>query len=258
MGQAETPNPGSRLDADDKRHPALRPSTVAWTSIGSAVDHIGLASDALQRKGGVILRPSAFYTVCRGALVAASQAVWVMTGTQTERLRRVRLLEWEETKARRDFFRDYERDPTFESDTSTETAKGVREMLAEFDAHERALRSSLKPKHGEGSVTATLRNAADVASSHTDDEWVRRAFLFEWRSASADSHARLWQRLVRPGHQVPLIGQGKSIQYVTGTLQSYGQSLAVATIATSEAFRLWDEQCGRIVTEPDISETYPG
>ena len=59
---------------------------------------------------------------------------------------------------------------------------------------------------------ATPRDAAEVASTHTDnDEWVRRALLFEWRSASADRHARLWPRLVRPGYKVPLIGQGKSI-----------------------------------------------
>lgn len=252
--EAETPADGSRLAADNARNPSFRPSSVAWASIGSAVDHLGLAEDSIRRDGGGRLRPMAFYTVCRGALVAASQAIWVMTGSREVRLRRVRLLELEETYSFRQFLNDYARDEDLVEDTSREFAEELQaKARATADRH-KELRDELRPQRGEYSVTRTLRDAAEEVQGHLgEDRWLRRAYMYEWRAASGDAHARLWTRSVRSRVDVPLIGEGVSIRVTTGTTESYGQSLGAATMATSHALRLWDEQ-----TKANSTKSSPG
>lgn len=241
-GSAESPEPGSRLATDDMRNPSHPASLIAWSSIAAAVDHLGLAGDAIMREGGVRLRPTAFYNVCRAALVAASQAIWVMTGTQGQRLRRVQLLELEEAKSAKEFYKDYVHDVALEGDTSSELVAQMKQALGQREARERELRTRLKPQRGEGSVTSTLRAASEVVTASHDDAWVRRAFMFEWRTASADSHARLWHVGFRPGSRVPLLGDGTYLRMTTATFESYGQALGLAVMATSEAWRLWDQQ----------------
>lgn len=185
----------------------------------------------------------AFYTVCRGALVAASQAIWVMSGSRDLRLRRVRLLELEEAMSFREFLKDYARDEHLAEDTSPEFAEELQaKAKATADRH-RELHKELKPQRGEYSVTRTLRDAAqEVQGDPDEDRWLRRAFMYEWRAASGDAHARLWTRSVRPRVDVPLIGEGARLRVTTGTTETYGQALGAATMVTSHAFRLWDEQ----------------
>lgn len=240
---AESPQPGSQLASDDARNPSLPASTIAWSSIGSAVDHLGLAEDALRREGGARLRPMAFYTVCRAALVAASQAIWVMTGSRDVRLRRVRLIEREEAGSFKQFLDDYARDEHLHADTTAEFIEGLQRKVTEADQRHKQLTKDLRPKRGEYTVTRTLREAADeVVGDNGQDRWLRRAYMFEWRAASGDAHARLWTRAVRPHEDIPLIGQRARLRITTGTTQTYGQSLGAATLAVSHAFRLWEEQ----------------
>jgi hypothetical protein len=113
---------------------------------------------------------------------------------------------------------------------------------ATFERH-KALRKELKPQHGEYSVTRTLKDAAqEVQGDFGEDRWLRRAYMFEWRAASGDAHARMWPRSFRPRVDVPLIGERATLRMTTGTTETYGQSLGAATMATSHALRLWDEQ----------------
>lgn len=239
----EEPEPGSRLAGDDARNRAFPASMVAWSSIGTAVDHLGLASDSLQRQGGAMLRPGAFYTVCRAALVAASQAIWVMTGTREVRGRRLRLLELEEANSHAQLLQDYAHDDQLEQDTSPEFFTEVREKATAARDRARRLRTEIRPARGEYSVTKTLQDAAVEMSDDLSDPWLRRAYLFEWRAASGEAHARLWQKQLRPGHTVPLLGPERGVlRYTTGSVEAYGQALAAATLATQHALALWDQQ----------------
>lgn len=241
--EAERPQQGSRLAGDDERNLSFPASMVAWASIGLAVDHLGLAEDSIRREGGGRLRPMAFYTVCRGALVAASQAIWVLTGSRDVRLRRVRLLELEETYSFREFLNDYVRDEHLAADTSPEFAEELKAKAQAADDRYKRLKKELKPERGEYSVTRTLRDAAqEVQKDLREDRWLRRAYMFEWRAASGAAHARLWTRSVRPRVDEPLIGERARVRTTTGTIETYGQSLGAATLATSHALRLWDEQ----------------
>jgi hypothetical protein len=242
----ESPHADSPLARDDSDNPSLPASMIAWGSIGSAVDHLGLAVDSMRRGGGGALRPMAFYTACRSALVAGSQAVWVMSGNRASRLHRARLLEVEEARTRHAFLGDFADDDQLRSVLEPALLDGLRKEREkarnEWMAAKRREKEARPAKWtGESNDTRRLREAAEVINEG-QDPWLRRAFAAEWRLASGDAHARLWPRLLRPGESIPLVGTGTKLRITTATLESYGVSLGAATMATSTAWRLWDER----------------
>ncbi|KRC63581.1 hypothetical protein ASE12_01650 [Aeromicrobium sp. Root236] len=87
-----------------------------------------------------------------------------------------------------------------------------------------------------------LKDAAKaIDDARTEDVWLRRAYLAEWRLASGTANARIWPGDVRPNEMVPLVEQHAKLRISSATTESYGTSLAAATMATGEAFRLWDK-----------------
>lgn len=82
----ETPQPGSELHEDDKVFMHHSISDAARLSLASAGEHLRLAWTAI--KAGE-LYPSAHFTTLRSALVAASQAVYVL-GPDERSIRRSR------------------------------------------------------------------------------------------------------------------------------------------------------------------------
>lgn len=79
----EEPQPGSELALDDAIFPRHRISEVARMSLVLAGEHLRLARDAIEAGQ---LYPSAHFTLLRGGLVGAAQAVWVLS--QVERAQR--------------------------------------------------------------------------------------------------------------------------------------------------------------------------
>jgi hypothetical protein len=230
------------MERDDALNPSLTCSSIAWSSIGIAVDHLGLADDSLQREGGGLLRPFAFYTLCRGALVAASQAIWVMSGSRDVRLRRTRLVELLELEGVLSFLRDYSQDDSLAGLVSEEFLTSLDQRSKDVAERHKALKADLRPARGENSVTRMLKDAANVIHDARDeDEWLKRAYLAEWRLASGTAHARIWPGDIRPNEVLPIVGQRAKIRITSATTESYGTSLAAASMATSEAFRLWDQ-----------------
>lgn len=71
----EEPQRGSELAIDDLLFKRMPLSQLARLSLASAGEHLRLALDAI--KVGQ-LYPSSHFTVLRGALVGASQAVWML------------------------------------------------------------------------------------------------------------------------------------------------------------------------------------
>lgn len=241
---------GSRIATEDADNPSMTFSVVAWSSIQMAVDHLGLADDAMSRMGGANLRPFALYTLCRGALVAASQAIWVMTGGRDVRLRRLRFVELAELDGMRNFLRDYSNDKSLKDSGSEDVVEKAKNKANRIDDRHRAVKQLLKPeKPYEGSVTRMLKDsAAFIVENGRNDPWLARAYLSVWRLASGAAHARIWPGDFRPHETVPIVGQRARLRVSTGTLKSYGVSIVAATTATSEAFRLWDLHAGRPLT----------
>jgi hypothetical protein len=71
----ERPQPGSELAVDDQVFPRHPISEVARMSLVLAGEHLRLARDAIEAGQ---LYPSAHFTLLRGGLVGAAQAVWVL------------------------------------------------------------------------------------------------------------------------------------------------------------------------------------
>lgn len=237
----ERPEVGSSLEADDQLNPRFPTSAIAWASIGNAVDHLGMIGDALQREGSAPFRPTALYTLTRGALVAASQAIWVLTGDRTTRIRRTRLLELEEAKTFSGFLRDYATDVTLPADVEDSFMRSLSTEADRVAARAADLKREIRPASGDYSVTRTLRDAAASIEAEAPNNWMRRALLFEWRASSGDAHARLWTKQVRPGEIVEG-ADGSKTRLTTGSYSSYSQSIGAATVTAWHALRLWDVQ----------------
>ena len=86
--RVEIPESGSDLAIDDEIFPYMAISQLARMSLVLAGEHLRLALDAIQAKQ---LYPSSHFTVLRGALVGASQAVWIL-GPEDRGQRRERAL----------------------------------------------------------------------------------------------------------------------------------------------------------------------
>lgn len=71
----EQPQPGSDLAGDDRVFPSMPISQLARMSLLSSGEHLRLAKDAIEVRQ---LYPTAHFTVLRGALVGAAQAIWVL------------------------------------------------------------------------------------------------------------------------------------------------------------------------------------
>jgi hypothetical protein len=75
LGAPYIPQPGCTLETDDEDWPFMPVSQVAWVGLAGAADHL----DAIRHQ--IVSRrlfSFAQLTLCRSALVGASQAVWVL------------------------------------------------------------------------------------------------------------------------------------------------------------------------------------
>lgn len=82
----EEPERGSEAALDDVVWPWMPPSEIARQSLVAATQHLNLARTAIEAED---IYPSSHFTVLRGCLVGASQAVWILSSDdRTERQQR--------------------------------------------------------------------------------------------------------------------------------------------------------------------------
>ena len=80
----EVPESGSDLALDDKIVPHMAIGQLARMSLVLSGEHLRLALDAVRAKQ---LYPSSHFTVLRGALVGASQGVWILSPVDRDKRR---------------------------------------------------------------------------------------------------------------------------------------------------------------------------
>ncbi len=86
LTEVVAPSPGSDLALDDEWWPYLPTSTLVSVGLGSAREHLHAVRVLVAAEE---LFPSATPTLCRSALVGASQSVWILLPDERhERLRR--------------------------------------------------------------------------------------------------------------------------------------------------------------------------
>lgn len=231
---------GSSIDADDDGLVGHPVRTGAWYGLITAVDHLGLVADLT--RDGLTLRPSSIFTVTRAALLGASQAVWLLSGSREERKYRALSIESDERKQHRGFVNDFARDPYVRENKDPAFVAGLDELAQNLTDEIYSLKSQRKGKPYDGDFVSTKmmsEAAAYLASQGSNDDWFRLALASEWRMASAAAHARSWPMHVRPTERESLLGGGEVLS-MASSLEDVAKSYIAAVLMTNQAWKLWD------------------
>ncbi|MCC2309313.1 hypothetical protein [Cellulomonas chengniuliangii] len=201
--RVEEPERGSDLAVDDKIFPHIAISQLARMSLVLAGEHLRLALDAIKAKQ---LYPSSHFTVLRGALVGASQAVWIL-GPEDRGLRRERALTvLTEMYAQMGKYYGFLADTRLDG-TDRASLDDQRSWLSVRQNGVAAIRT--------GKASLNLTDVIGAASDHAfanaaSREAVRRL----WREMSADAHVLGWSLFQRTSFGPPDrrtgIGEGRA------------------------------------------------
>jgi hypothetical protein len=190
-GEVRSFRPRSRSGAASS--PSTRPSftrsrpwRMAWISLIAAGEHLMIVRDTLAQKQ---LYPSGSYTVIRGALVGASQAVWALAPAVRELLRDrglalIREMHTQLIKAHEDH------DPTLLSSAQlTEIAEQIQWLKARRTTVTASMTSNVTIN-----LTDIITAAADYLFKTPEK---RQAARDLWRQMGGDAHVLVWPMLQR-------------------------------------------------------------
>lgn len=247
----QAPERGSDLAADDMVFPPLPTSTVAWFAITSAIDHLSLGADLLQADDVKVLRPQAFHSLTRSALLGAAQALWVLAGRPDERAMRSLLIVEDEASMQRKYIRAYLHDPTISNDVSADFLEQLREQDTKLTDRITAVRRELRTRGHKGGFQSTQMITDVAAHMAPRDPWLRRALMDQWQRGSAAAHSRMWTLHFREVEDSPL-PEGGAIRRCTSTSTDIAQAYGSPTLVLSEALTLWNERRRRPVRIPPL------
>lgn len=199
----EEPEVGSDLAIDDRIFPHMAISQLARTSLVTAGEHLRLALDAIKANQ---LYPSSHFTVLRGALVGASQAVWVLEpedrGQRSER----GLTVLTEMYAQMDKYYTFLASTQLDGDDRARL-HDQRLWLSERRTGVAAVRTT--------SANLILTDVIGAASDHAFGTVARREAVRRlWREMSADAHGLGWSLFQRASLGSPNrrtgVGEGRA------------------------------------------------
>jgi len=188
----EEPESGSDLAIDDEVFQRMAISQLARMSLILAGEHLRLALDAIKAKQ---LYPSSHFTVLRGALVGASQAVWIL-GHQDRDVRRERgLTVVTEMYAQMDKYYGF-LDGTRLGNDDRARLDDQRLWLSERRDDVTLIR--------RGKASLNLTDVIGAAADHTfANTTSREAVRRMWREMSADAHVLGWSLFQRSSFGPP-------------------------------------------------------
>lgn len=201
--RVEEPERGSDLAIDDQIFPHMAVSQLARMSLVLAGEHLRLALDAIMAKQ---LYPSSHFTVLRGALVGASQAVWIL-GPEDRDLRCERALTvLAEMYAQMDKYYGFLAHTQLDG-TDRASLDDQRSWLSERKTGVAAIRT--------GTASLNLTDVIGAAADHAFANRASRETLQRlWREMSADAHVLGWSLLQRSYFEPPDrrtgIGEGRA------------------------------------------------
>lgn len=184
--RVEEPEAGSELAMDDGIFPHMAISQLARMSLLPAGEHLRLALDAIKAQQ---LYPSSHFTVLRGALVGASQAVWMLgPEDRDERRERGLIVLTEMYKQMGKYYRFLD---------GTQLQANDRERL-----HDQQLwlgqRSAGVDLIRKTRASLILTDVIGAAADHVfPDTTSREAVRRMWHEMSADAHVLGWSLLQR-------------------------------------------------------------
>lgn len=227
----EEPDSRSQLAEDDAGFGFHAVSQQVRLSLASAGEHLRLARDPINAG---ILYPSAHFTVLRGALVGAAQAVWILAP----------------------------------DDSATRRNRGhaaIAHMYAELEKYYKAMDRSVSVHIDRGALGAQLTWIAErrerlsearesaLALNQTDfigaalgavysDDDRRVAGLALWKEMSSDAHVLGWSTLQRAGSPTAVGADGQAEFGLVGSLSDLAQPFVLAHALLKRGWELFDER----------------
>src|SRR5690606_12160755 len=159
-------HPRSELAGDDKERPQQPLSQLAWIGLSSAIEHLGLACDDLERVlgGDGSLRPRAPFTLTRSALMGASQTVWLLApDDRATRVRRSLHVAYDERLNHAAFLDDYRSDAEVAEHVTPEFLAELTEQYEWTSAEA----ETIKNKEIGGGIIKTTRMIREAAEHLT-------------------------------------------------------------------------------------------
>ncbi|GAA1337707.1 hypothetical protein [Arthrobacter roseus] len=230
----ENPQDGSELHKDDTVFEAHPISEAARICLISAGEHLRLAWTAVKAEE---VYPIAHYTTLRGALLAASQAVYILGPDEAE-IRRGRGLAAiaESYKRSRQFHKE-----TLKSPGLTEVEKQQTRAQMEW------LTSRMNEARKAGGDV--LLNISDVVIPYAAEVTYRTNANLQnevnllWRQMSGDAHALTWALAQRVVFQPAVKGQPLSTGIAGGSLEEIAQPFEASFQILKRGWALYDRRC---------------
>ncbi|MGO4601663.1 hypothetical protein [Terrabacter sp. 2YAF2] len=228
--KVEEPESASDLALDDKVFPHMAISQLARMSLVLSGEHLRLALDAVHAKQ---LYPSSHFTVLRGALVGASQGVWILSpeGRGERRERGLTVL----TELYKELDKYYGSLSGLSSDEQ-EKLGNQQKWLSGRRAEVKALRTS----KADLILTDVIRQSAEVTFSRAGH---RAAVQRLWREMSADAHVLGWSLFQRstfgPADRRTGIGEGQA----PGSPSHVAEAFLASYRTLKHGWSLFDRRC---------------
>lgn len=179
------PEPGSPIALDDAEWQPLALSQHVWGSLAAVYDHFDIVRLTVEAQR---LFPTGVYSLLRGALLGACQALWLLhpedAAERQERARRYT----EEWYVRRIQFQQ-----ELTPDLSTEEAARSGAQLKRFDEDLAEVRRRRNTK-ARLEATTIVREAAAVTFG---DRNLQREIVSAWRRMGGDAHVLGWAMMTQ-------------------------------------------------------------
>lgn len=226
----EVPEHGSDLAVDDEIFPHMAISQLARMSLVSSGEHLRLALDALHRNQ---LYPSSHFTVLRGALVGASQGVWILSPDDRRQRRERGLTVLAEMYRQLGRYYDSLGELSQDDEAELDDQKNWLSRRKDGVSAVRVGKSGL-------SLTEVVRaSAEDTFANARQREAVRRL----WRQMSADAHVLAWSVFQRSSFGPPDrrtgIGQGQA----PGSPGDVAEAFLASYHLLKNGWSLFDRRC---------------
>lgn len=233
--EVEKPLPGSQLDLDDQIWHYFPVSEIARQSLVASTQHLNLACAAIKQAD---IYPSAHYTVLRGGLIGACQAVWIM-GPDDRHERQQRAL-----RVIFDFYKQSTKYAGRRLTTSTPPDQDDVDFLKERREQCRQLWDRTETLTSK--QTLNLTNAITWASKFTLGPGDTADLVdLLWMELSSDAHSLGWSILTRAtldSHET----SGMATFKAGGDLEPLAEAYMIIYRLLKRGWSLFDQRCETI------------
>jgi hypothetical protein len=236
--------PASSLAADDA------PDSKLWqigrlvnASMLSAVDHLRCLRDSLDKSEWLYIM--AYDSLVRSALVAASQAVWLLSGTRIQRRYRNLLIYRDEWRNEIASYGILEGSDLVEADVLRAETDKLKRRLEATSPTLRAYQKEIGPgTPGDFQMTRMVAEVADMVFPKKDGKQVGNISYGVRMSLSFTSavvHAAPRAVMSRADRENAIdLGNGQKLMPISMSIPTLYQHTAGAVLILNEAWRLFD------------------